>query len=68
VFYCIYQLCRENDAKGFGALEHLPLQQLPELIKKELVKSMMDVVSMNFLYRKLIAFILKKSKISIIMT
>jgi hypothetical protein len=70
VFYCIYQLCRKS--KGFGALEHPTATTvvLPELMpKEELVKSMMDVVSHEFFHIVThLAFILKKSKISIIMT
>jgi predicted metalloprotease with PDZ domain len=44
---------QENDAKGFGALEHPTATTvvLPELMpKEELVKSMMDVVSHEFFH------------------
>jgi hypothetical protein len=61
---------QENDAKGFGALEHPTATTvvLPELMpKEELVKSMMDVVSHEFSYRNPLS-IHSKSKISIIMT
>jgi predicted metalloprotease with PDZ domain len=44
---------KENDAKGFGALEHPTATTvvLPEIMpKEELVKSMMDVVSHEFFH------------------
>jgi predicted metalloprotease with PDZ domain len=48
--FCIYQLCRKKRRKGFGALEPTATTVvLPELIK-ELVKSMMDVVSHEFFH------------------
>jgi predicted metalloprotease with PDZ domain len=57
---------QENDAKGFGALEHPTATTvvLPELMpKEELVKSMMDVVSHEFFHIVThLAFILKKSR------
>jgi hypothetical protein len=61
---------QENDAKVWSS-RALPLQQLfyQNYAKEELVKSMMDVVSHEFFHIVTpLAFILKKSKISIIMT
>jgi predicted metalloprotease with PDZ domain len=57
----------ENDAKGFGASQ-LTTRVVLQVMPKELVKSMMDVVSMNFHIVTPLSIHSKEIKISIIMT
>jgi hypothetical protein len=61
VFYCIYQL-QENAGFWSSRAPTATTVVLPELMPKELVKSMMDVVSHEF-FHIVTPLIQKKSKI-----